>query len=67
MNNPGGLECHDCGAIFIGQETELYCPSCVDNRNERAHDRAMSEPTFRGGEYAASVAAEQARIQRELK
>ena len=49
------------------QETVESFFSMRENAAEAAYDRAMEEPTFRGGEYAASVAAEQARIQRELK
>jgi arsenate reductase-like glutaredoxin family protein len=58
-------ELHDLACQI--QETVESFFSTRENAAEAAYDRSMEEPTFRGGEYAASVAAEQARIQRELK
>lgn len=65
MSNPGGLEC-ECGRIFVGEEYEQYCPECRERQAERAYDRSMEEPAFRGGEYAASVQRELAEA-RKLK
>lgn len=58
-------ELHDLASQI--QETVESFFKTRENAAEAAYDRTMEEPTFRGGEYAASVAAEQARIQRELK
>lgn len=63
---PGGCECLDCGAIFIGQEDDSFCPSCSQNRAEAAYEHSLGE-CHRGAEAAATQADEQARIQRELK
>lgn len=42
------------------------CHVCRNLADERAYDRDMSEPTFRGGEYEASVRRELAEA-RKLK
>lgn len=58
--------CDDCGerTAAIGSD---YCPDCRDNRTERAWERRSNGECFRGGEAAAYLAEQQARIQRELK
>lgn len=38
---------------------EDRCPVCRENAAEAAYERAQEEPTFRGNEYAAHLAAEQ--------
>ncbi len=43
-----------------------YCEDCEQNRAEAAYERSQGE-CYRGGEAAAALAEEQARIQRELK
>lgn len=58
--------CEDCDERPI-TGLDARCDVCRENANERAYDRSMEEPTYRGSEYAASVAAEQAWIQRNLK
>ena len=58
-------ELHDLACAI--QETVEDFFQARENRAEAAYDRSQEEPTFRGGEYAASVAESQARIQRELK
>ena len=58
-------ELHDLACQI--QETVESFFSVRENAAEAAYDRSMEEPLFRGGEYAASVAAEQAHIQRTLK
>jgi hypothetical protein len=45
---------------------DARCDTCRDNANESAYERSLGE-CLRGGEYEASVAAEQAWIQRNLK
>lgn len=48
--------------------SEDYCQECLDALAEAADDRANEDgEQFRGGEAAAYLADEQARIQRELK
>ncbi|MCU1313401.1 MAG: hypothetical protein JWM54_1158 [Acidobacteriaceae bacterium] len=58
--------CEDCDERPI-TALDARCDVCRENANERAYDRSMEEPTYRGGEYASAVAAEQAWIQRNLK
>lgn len=29
--NPGGMECEECGGIFIGEEWHSRCKICDDN------------------------------------
>ncbi len=58
--------CEDCDERPI-TGLDARCDACRENANERAYDRSMEEPTYRGGEYASALAEEQARIQRELK
>lgn len=56
--------CEDC-LDAKPQEGSDLCASC-ENRAEAAYERSQSEG-FRGGEAAAYLAEEQARIQREFK
>lgn len=58
--------CEDCNERPI-TGLDARCDSCRENANERAYDRSIEEPTYRGGEYESAVAEEQARIQREFK
>jgi len=61
----------ECGKpVCERDEFQERCETCLktheQNEAEAAYERSLSD-CFRGGEYAASVAAEQARVQRELK
>jgi hypothetical protein len=58
--------CEDCNERPI-TGLDARCDTCRENANERAYDRSMEEPTYRGTEAASALAESQARIQRELK
>lgn len=64
--NPGGCECEECGCLFIGEEWHNFCRVCVANVAERLWQAQQEEPTYRGGEYEASVQRELAEA-RKLK
>ncbi len=42
---------------------EFLCEDCVQNQAEAAYERSLSE-CFRGGEYAAHLAEQQAQARR---
>jgi hypothetical protein len=58
--------CEDCNERPI-TGLDALCDVCRNLANERAYQRDMEEPMFRGGEAAAFEAEQMARIQRELK
>lgn len=58
--------CEQCNERLI-TGLDALCDECREREAERAYDRSMEEPAYRGGEYAASVAAEMAWVQRNLK
>jgi hypothetical protein len=58
--------CEDCNERPI-TGLDARCDACRENANERAYDRSMEEPTYRGTESAGALAEEQAWIQRNLK
>jgi len=58
--------CEDCNDRPI-TGLDALCDVCRNLANERAYQRDMEEPMFRGGEAAAYEAEEITRIQRELK
>lgn len=76
-------KCHDLAEHFAQDEhlttDELHELACTiqeavedwfsmrENAAEAAYDRAMEEPTFRGGESAAYDSERMAEIQRTLK
>lgn len=28
--NPGGMDCQECGEVFIGEEWHQYCAICIE-------------------------------------
>lgn len=57
--------CEDCDQFPI-TGLDALCDVCRNIANERAYDRDMEEPAYRGDEYAVSVVHELAEA-RKLK